>query len=83
LFSVGNIATQCERLAAGILEPLRRCLKLFLIARGNDNNGAAAGKLYSDRFANPSAGAGYQHDPISEPRHSQKITHRSDECAIE
>jgi hypothetical protein len=50
---------QCQRLPAGALEPLRQCLKPFLIARGNYNNSAAAGKLYSDRFSNTSASAGY------------------------
>ena len=83
LFSVGNIAAECQRLTAIILEPLRQRLKPFLIARGNHNNGAATGKLHSDRFSNTSASAGYQRDFISEPRHSQKITHRLNECAIE
>jgi hypothetical protein len=62
---------------------LRQCLKLFLVARGNYNNGAGARKLYSDRFSNTSASAGYQHNLISEFRHCQKITHRLGECAIE
>jgi hypothetical protein len=83
LFSVRNIAAQRQRLAVSTLEPLRQCLKLFLIARGNYNNGAGAGKLYSNRFSNTSASAGYQHNLISASRHSQKITHRLGERAIE
>ena len=51
LFSVRNIAMQCQRLAAGTLEPLRQCLKLFLIARGNYNN--APPRANSTAIASP------------------------------
>src|SRR5262245_44240819 len=64
------------------LEPAHQCLKLLLVARGNYNRGAAAGKLSSNSFANTSAGAGYQDDLISETRHCQKIPHPLGECAI-
>ena len=76
------IPAQRQRLAVTTLEPFRQCLKLVLVARGNYNNSAGAGKLYSERLSNTSASAGYQHNLISEPRHSQKITHRLGKCAI-
>jgi len=65
------------------LEPVHQCLKLLLVARGNYNNGAAAGKLSSNSFANTSASTGYQDDLISETHHCQKIPHRWGERAIE
>jgi hypothetical protein len=65
------------------LEPAHQCLKLLLVARGNYNNGAAAGKLSSNSFANTSASSGYEDDFISETRHCQKISHRLGQCAIE
>jgi hypothetical protein len=53
-----------------MVEPIYQRLKLFLIARRNYNKGAGAGKLCGDRFANPTAGAGYQNDLTPDPCHS-------------